>query len=231
MTRLSDLQAAAHTGPKRTKVRYTEPMWELLAQAMVAELLADSRNLGLNIIHLANQAQKNQTKVLLGEDYGNPSVSWPTRHFTAIVQLLTVQRLMHKQFLDMQEHADVLQVASEENKAHLKRIKELEELTVLLKGKKADLSDFPEEEIVAEAAFIQAQKATKIEKAAEQISGALSELKTLIQQTKTDTSRNIVEQADELQKTFRTAFDGLTKAVVPVPQAAPKAVQRHHHKR
>jgi len=79
---------------RKAPVWYTPEMWKLLAEAILLERDSKALNLEISLVQLANQAQKNQLKHLLGDDFGISE--WPVRNFTANVQLRQVITIIHQ---------------------------------------------------------------------------------------------------------------------------------------
>jgi hypothetical protein len=235
MGRLADLQNAP-IKPTIHRVRYTEPEWELLAQAMFAELAAGHVHLGLSIVQLANQAQKNQPKVLLGDSY-DPSgqVAWDARNFTAVVQLMPAMRYMHKIMMSHKEAADLFKVSSDESKAQAKRIQELEAEVAVMKARPPSFEHFAPEDIVAEAAFIQAQQAERLEKAAAGLKAEMAKVGELVSDSKRQVSSEVKSFLDAAVATLSDAMrDNRPKPVVPTVLTVATARSKNngsHHKK
>lgn len=217
-SRMIELQdsAAAHTQaePKRSRVRYSQAEWELLAKATLVELSSDHQNWSLSMPALINQAQRNQQRVLLGEHYG--VAEWSERHFTANDQCRPVMQYLHK-FLEAADEAvkahhnatrtndELLEVASNENKQLQAKVTALEKQVATLteqltqaKTRKPDIREFSETDILSEAAFIQAERAERAERAATRTEQAMSKIEAMIASVKTELQGSISNQANEV---------------------------------
>jgi DNA anti-recombination protein RmuC len=156
---------------RKAPVWYTPEMWKLLAEAILLERDSKAENLEISLVQLANQAQKNQLKHLLGEDYGR--AEWPVRNFTANVQLKQVATLIFQATQDLlltaaacdskeqllkeekQKQTDDLALISQlrgEIQRLTDQITTLEQQAKELKERRPPLSEYPAKEI-AQAHF------------------------------------------------------------------------------
>jgi hypothetical protein len=216
---LTDLQnAASKTAPTTIqRIRYSDPEWELIARAMLAEMLADPSNIGLSVVQLANQAQRNQLKILLGDSYDpHGSVKWSSRNFTAVAQVLPAIRHLHKILHSLHETSDLFKVSSDENGTQAKRITFLEGEVARLKERRPSFEDFSPEDIIAEAAFIQAQQADRLEKAAAGLKTEIAKVGELVSDSKKQISGDVKTLLDVAVESLSAAIkETRPKPVVP----------------
>ncbi len=64
----------------KPRIFWSQTERELMARAIIAELLSHPDRMFDSWPTIAARAQDNQLKILLGNDFGNPEVSWPARN-------------------------------------------------------------------------------------------------------------------------------------------------------
>jgi len=208
--KLTDLQNSVTEKPKRIMIRYSESEWEILAKAILAEWSASPHNLGLSMIQIANQAQENQKTILLDGE-SDPHVQWPTRHFTAVIQIMPALNKMFKIIEDQKMVQSLFNSASDENRQLRTKIAQIEKELTALKEKKSTLSDFADAEIIAEASFIQANHSEQIFKASTTINKNLEDIKKALSDGNIKISSSVSESKEDMKGYISNLFSDFNK--------------------
>lgn len=184
---IRDLQDSAK--PKRQVIRYTDLEWHYLACAVHAEWFQTSvNNLTKSLVQIVNQAQDNQTGLL--------PQPWPKRKFTAVIQLMPAIKELYV-LLDTSHLSGRIKKLEAANMAQLTEINNLKKLQI---PRTPSLQDFKPEEIIAEAALLQAAQAEAAFKANSELKQDLSKVCNSLQAI-----------AIRLHETEKAMYERLTK--------------------
>lgn len=231
MPRLLELQDSVKgVKPKRTVVRYSEEEWRLLGQAMWLEWSSPSVSMSTTIVQLANLAQKNQLKFLLGSDVES-GVQWPVRRFTAVVQLQPAVEHMFRLVKSVQDNETLFLTASDDNTKLQKQLKELETKVLEFQSRRPSLSEFSQADIVAEAASIQASQAERMERVASTFNKGFEEIKVLINNHTSGNGQAMEALKVEFKGVIEHTSKLLAERFAAVQKDKPMVIAQRHDKR